>query len=438
MLSRNGSCSKWVVAAWILSAVFSITGLAQGRSTTSSDRARLDPLKEALGLSGSLRLGYWSATRNLDGKRPIGSAMLWAKTKRDLSSRLSAYGEAWLASRGPVDRGEIRGELREAYLNLKLDHLDVRAGRQIFAWGRADAINPTANLSGEDLTLLTPDSEDRKFGTTALRSRYFLPHSLSVSGIWLPEFRSTRFPFPDIGSGSSFIQDSPHWPANQFAVRLDKSGGAVDWSCSYFDGFDLLPDLSVANDSSVSEQIKVSHHRLRVIGADGATNFGHYALRAEGAYAFTQNTSGQDPFVKEPYLFAIVGGDRTYGGELNINVQYIFRFVSELPPTPSGEDGFARRVAQEEAIIGSQTRGTQHGASARISDKWLHETLEAEIGIVGYFDPKGVLVRPKVTYSFTDHWKAIVGSEVYRGSNQSVFGLLRQNSVGYLEARFSF
>jgi len=364
--------------------------------------------------------------------------MLWAKAKRDLSPGLSAFGEAWLGTRGPLDGGETKGELREAYLNLKLNHFDVRAGRQIFAWGRADAINPTANLSGEDLTLLTPDSEDRKFGTTAVRIRYYLPHSFSVSGVWLPEFRSTRFPFPDLGSGTSFIQDSPHWPANQFAVRLDRSGGAVDWSCSYFDGFDLLPDLSVASGPSTSEQIKISHHRLRIIGADGATNVGHYALRVEGAFAFTQNNSDHDPFVKEPYLFAIVGGDRTYHGELNINAQYIFRFVSELPHGPSTGDGFATKVAEEEAIIGSQTERVQHGASTRVSDKWLHETLEAEIGVIGYFDPRGVLVRPKITYSFSDHWKAIVGGEVYRGSDRSVFGLLRPNSVGYVEARFSF
>jgi len=438
VLDRCGSCSKWVLAALILSGAMSFRGLAQEPKAGVADRAWLGPVKDVLSLSGSLRLGYWSSTRNLDGKKPIGSAMLWAKAKRDLSPKLSAYGEAWLTSRGPVDRGETRGELREAYLNLKLAHFDIRAGRQIFAWGRADAINPTANLSGEDLTLLTPDSEDRKFGTTAVRMRYYLPHSLSVSGIWLPEFRSTRFPFPDIGSGTSFIQESPHWPANQFAIRLDRSGGAVDWSCSYFNGFDLLPDLSVATDSPASEQIKVSHHRLRVTGADGATNFGHYALRAEGAYAFTENASGQNLFVKEPYLFAIVGGDRTYGGELNINVQYLFRFVSELPSISSGGDRFASEVAQEEAIIGSQAKRAQHGASARISDKWLHETLEAEIGIVGYFDPEGVLVRPKVTYSFSDHWKTIVGGEVYRGSDQSVFGLLRRNSVSYVEGRFSF
>jgi hypothetical protein len=427
-----------VLVVALLSAFVAASGAAQEERSSSSDQPTLSALKETIGLTGSVRLGYWSATRNLDGRMPIGSAMLWAKTRHDFSPKISVFSESWLASRGPIDHGETKGELREAYLDLKLDRFDLRAGRQIFAWGRADAVNPTANLSGEDLTLLTPDSEDRKLGTTAIRTRYFLPHSVSVSGIWLPEFRPTRFPFPSLGAGTTFVHDIPHWPGDQFAFRAEQTGAAIDWSISYFDGFDLLPDLSVGSDSPSSEQIKVSYHRVRVIGADAAANLGHYALRAEGAYTFTQNSSGRDPFLKEPYFFLILGGDRTYGGELNVNLQYIYRFVANYPPAPAPSDGFSEEVANEEAIIGNQTARVQHGASARISDKWLHETLEGELGIVGYFNPWGILVRPKVTYSFSDHWKAIVGGEVYRGDDRSIFGLLRPNSLGYVETRYSF
>jgi hypothetical protein len=234
------------------------------------------------------------------------------------------------------------------------------------------------------------------------------------------------------------VQDNPRWPGDQFAFRLEQTGAPMDWSLSYFDGYDLLPDLSVGNQSPGSGQIKITHHRLRVIGADAATNIGHYGFRAEGAYTFTQNSSGRDLFIKEPYLFCVLGGDRTYRGELNVNLQYIFRLVvNYLPDTATG-GGFADVVANEEAIIGSQTSRVQHGASARISDKWLHETLEGELGVVGYFNPDGILVRPKVAYSFSDHWRAIIGGEVYRGNDRSVFGLLRSNSVGYVETRYSF
>lgn len=434
---RTANVSCFVVVAALLICIPN-SGSTQEENSTSVPRPTLSTVTDTIGLTGSVRLGYWSDTRDLDGERPIGSAMLWAKTRHDFSHRLSAFGEAWLTSRGPIDHGETRGELREAYLDIKLHRLEFEAGRQIFAWGRADAINPTANLSGEDITLLTPDSEDRKRGTTAIRTLYFLPHSVSISGIWLPEFRPTRFPFPNLGSSNTFVQDYPHWPTDQFAFRVEQNGGAIDWSLSYFDGFNLLPDLSVDSDSSTSGQVKASSHRIRVIGADAATIVGHYALRTEGAYTFTQNPTGKDPFLEDPNLFCIVGGDRTYGGELNINVQYILRFVPNASPGLAPGSGLANMVAKEEAIIANQTMRVQHGASARIGDKWLHETLEGEFDLVGYFNPRGILVRPKVTYSFTDHWKAIAGGEIYRGSDQSVFGLLRSNSVGYVEARFSF
>jgi hypothetical protein len=73
--------------------------------------------------------------------------------------------------------------------------LDVRVGRQIVARGRADGVNPTDNLTGEDLTLLTPDDDDRRLGTTAVRASYY-PGDISFTGFWLPEFRGHRFPLP--------------------------------------------------------------------------------------------------------------------------------------------------------------------------------------------------------------------------------------------------
>jgi hypothetical protein len=64
--------------------------------------------------------------------------------------------------------------------------------------------------------------------------------------------------------------------------------------------------------------------------------------------------------------------------------------------------------------------------------------LEGECAAVGLLGPDGVAVRPKATYAMTDHWRVIVGAEFYRGESASVFGLLRANSAGFVEARWSF
>ena len=95
-------------------------------------------------------------------------------------------------------------------------------------------------------------------------------------------------------------------------------------------------------------------------------------------------------------------------------------------------------MATQQAILNSQTQRVQHGASFRIAYKWLHETLEAECAAAADAGPRGAGSAAKVIYAVTDDWKALVGAEIFRGEAASLFGLLRPNSTGYLEVRWSF
>lgn len=375
---------------------------------------------ESLGVTGSLRAGYWSSTRNLDSERPFGAAMLWLKTSRRVSSHVSFLAEGWTALRGPLEDGDATGELREGYVDLRFGGFDMRAGRQIIAWGRADGVNPTDILSGQNLRLLVPDDADRRLGTTAVRASYYTG-GVSFTGIWLPEFRGHEFALPAPPPGVAVVRDAPQWPGTQWAARMEKTGGAVDWSVSYFRGKDLTPDLGID-----AAGIRLSHHNVRVIGADMTANAGRFGLRAEGAYVATDDPHGHDPSTKNPFVFLVAGTDRTFGGSLNVNVQYLFRYVLDGPDTGL------------QAILNSQTRQVQHGASFRAAYKWFHDTLEAECAAVGYAAPTGVAIRPKVVYALTDHWKVLGGAEILRGETASLFGLLERNSTAYGELRFGF
>jgi hypothetical protein len=404
-------------------------------STGESDPSVL----QQAGITGSVRAGYWSSTRSLDPEDHLGAGMIWMKSTRRVSSRFSFLIEGWTALRGPVGDGDATGELREAFVDLRFGRLDVRAGRQIIAWGRADGLNPTDNLTGEDLTLLAPDDDDRRLGTTALRASYYLG-DVSVAAFWLPEFRGHRFPLP-ASPGSTFVRDRREWPGDQWALRVEQTGRAVDWSVSYFHGRDLTPDLGVRLAAAIPDReasIALSHHRVQAVGADMAVNLGRIGLRAEGAYIDTEDTAGRDPFTKNPFLVVVVGGDRTFREYLNLNVQYIYRFVRGQQTAQAGLSSTEARVAELQEILNSQATRVQHGASFRVSHKWLRETLEGECAAVGFFGPDGLALRPKVTYAATDHWKVLMGAEIYRGDSSSVFGLLRPNSTAYLEARWSF
>jgi hypothetical protein len=398
-------------------------------SAVSTARAQDGP---RMSLSGSVRGGYWSSTRNLDREHPLAAGMAWLKATGALGRGVSGVAEGWGALRGPADDPHTIVELREAFVTATLGAFDLRVGRQIVAWGRADGVNPTGNLAAEDLTVLTPDDADRRLGaSTATASYYF--GNVAVSALWIPEFRGHQFPLPR-ESGALFIDNRPSWPGDQWAVRIERTGGAVDWSMSLFGGLDLLPDLAP---TTAAGEVAFQHHRLHVFGVDAATTLGRFGLRAEGAYVRTEDTRGTDPFTKNPFAFVVVGVDRTFDGRYNLNVQYLVRAVRHHR-TPTGLAPDIAPIAEQQAILSGQTRSVQHGASMRASGKWLHETLETEWAAIAYAAPRGIAMRPKVTHAATDRVTLSLGAEVFRGQDASFFRMLRPNSATFLEARWGF
>jgi hypothetical protein len=384
-------------------------------------------------LTGSLRGGYWSSTRTLDRRDPYGAGMMWLKTTAQMSSQITLFAEGWGALRGPAEDTDATAELREAYVTAAMGNLDVRVGRQIIAWGRADGVNPTGNLAAEDLTLLTPDDADRRLGVSAATVSYYLG-GLSISGFWIPEFRGHRIALP-ANDAATFIEVKERWPGDQWALRVEHTGGAVDWSMSMFRGYDLSPDLEPAGSPGV---VALRYRRIQAFGTDAAATIGRYGLRAEGAYVRTDDGSGTDPFTKNPFVYVVIGGDRTFDGRLNLNLQYLARAVVRFRAPPPSSPPDVAAIATQQAILSSQTRRVQHGASMRASYTWLHETLETEWAALAYADPRGVAMRPKVTYAVTDRLSVVTGAELFRGEDESLLGLLRPNSAAYLELRWGF
>ena len=383
---------------------------------------------EQAGATITFRAGLWSTTHELDPDGPFGAGMLWGKVARSVNDKVSFLADGWMSLRGPFDDGHARGELREAFVTYTSGPVEIRAGRQIIAWGRADGINPTDNLTSQDFTLLVPDESDRRVGSTAVRMTYAFG-DITATAIWLPEFRSNRIPVP---SGFGDLEKSEtEWGAKQYAARLEQTGRVVDWSVSAYQGRDLTADLA-QQAQQAQQAIKLAHNDITVIGADAAGNIGRYGLRAEAAYVVTEDRHGTDPFVKNPFLSVVAGGDRTIGEHLNVNVQYLYRFVTHFE-TP-GPDPMA--IAAQ--TMSGQMRAHQHGASARVSYKWFHDTLEAEVAGAGYASPRGGLIRPKITYAVSDRMKVLVGGEIYRGHAGSQFRMLRDNSGGFAEVRWSF
>ncbi len=392
----------------------------------------LERLGDAGGFGGSLRTGYWSSSRTLDDRSDLGTAAVWLRAAPRLGPGFSLFVEGWVRSQDVFSGGEPEGLLREAYLGVQHGPIDIRAGKQIIVWGRADRINPTDNLTPRDFTLLVPDDEDQRFGSWAVQATYFLGR-LSVTGVWLLDFEPSVVPLRSPPPPLRIHEREPDGGLGQGALRLEQTGSAVDWSLSYFDGFDTIPDLALDG-----PELVLRSHRVRVVGADAATVVGPYGFRGEAAYTFTEDASGDDPGIKNPFFFLVVGADRTFIEHLNVNVQYILRVVTRYRSPFAIQDPLARAVAVQAALLANQLDHIQHSVSLRVSNRWFHETLAAELAAIVSVNRFGWVLRPRVTYALSDRWRLTVGGDLFGGDRLSFLGNLRENSAAFVELRWSF
>lgn len=386
-------------------------------------------------MTGSVRAGWWSGSRALDDETGLSGAALWVKAEPRIGQGVAAVLEAWVRDEDLSKSGRSKSKIREAYAGVSRGAVDVRLGKQIIVWGRADQINPTDNLTPRDFTLLVPETGDDRFGTLAALAVY-RRSDYSFSATWLPRFRPNVVPIV-VPAGSTLREKVPD-DAKQLALKLDRSGGAgVDWSVSWFSGFDLNPTFGI-DPNAPTGGLLARHPRIRVVGADFAIPVGRFGLRGEAAYTWTEDRDGSDPLKKNPFFFGVFGVERTFFDYLNVNVQYYAYSVYRYRDPRSVADLQLRQLAVSQAILHHQLDHYEHGVAIRVANKWWNETLEAEIAVLASLDRKDYAVKPKLVYAFNDRLKGTLGADILRGSEDAVFGRLRKNSTVYAEIRYGW
>ncbi|MGH8488461.1 MAG: hypothetical protein ACREXS_06245 [Gammaproteobacteria bacterium] len=393
---------------------------------------------QSQGFSGSLRTDYFSSDKALTDETDLFGISAQAKVLPTFTDNLDGKLEVRLSDFDVVGGHETDATLLEAYLSLHNTIGQVRLGKQIVAWGRADRINPTDNLTPRDFTVLLPFEEDQRFGTYALMLDTYLSDDLTLEVFTTPFFEPSIIPFSRDEAIVVDIRPAHRLSNSEVAIKLDKSGGQVDWSLSYFHGYSLFPDIRLQGFADRSPIVEFRYHQMDVLGADIATNFGRYGFRAEAAYFHAADRDGTDPTIKNPYLFYVVGVDRTFYEHLNVNVQLFGRHVRHFTSLETIADPVQHEVAVVNAIVNGQQDEFSNGASMRVSNRWLNDTLEAELLGILDFTRSNTYLRPLLTYALTDDIRCSLGGELYLGADNTFFGRLKENSGLFFELRYSF
>jgi hypothetical protein len=280
--------------------------------------------------------------KNIDRSKINGrnQAILQLELQHSVNPKANIFGSLEFRN-DQADASRDRVYLDEAYLNLYLGSFDVRVGKQIYAWGRADGFNPTDNLTSWDYTDFL-DTEDERLGLISARVDYYFG-DWTLEGVLAPTFTPSVLPTADSRWFPVMAAEipNPQFPAigqptlkasyalvpsvlpekslknTQYAMKLSGIYRGWDFSVSWFDGFDDLPALhtkTIVDSAFTSAEIVLQprYHRRRAIGADAATTVGSIGLRGEAAYYLTEDWNGTDPAIDDPYLQYALGVDRTF------------------------------------------------------------------------------------------------------------------------------
>ncbi|MFC2164107.1 hypothetical protein ACFLT2_03810 [Acidobacteriota bacterium] len=341
--------------------------------------------------------------------------------------------------------------VREAYVNLYAGRFDFRIGHQIVVWGRADGLNPTNNITPQNLLVRSPDEDDRREGNFLIRS-YYNVHPVRLEAIWIPYFKSSYIPTTLLPLPPGISRVDPDFPDSSlknsvFALRLNLELASIDGSLSYFNGHYLIPGISGNIPETYTPPLALDvyqkSYRSHVLGADFQTTVGNsFGLRGELAYKKPLGDYLTTAHIPNPDLQYILGIDKEIATNFSLILQYIGRYVfsfEELnnPADPSGIPAF--EIAKINRMISSQQNQLSHSFSVRAEQKLLYETMSIEFLGLFYMTTNEFFIKPMLRYEISDAIDFAFGGSFYSGPDDTLFGTIDTLlSAVFTELKISF
>ncbi|HEV3216546.1 MAG TPA: hypothetical protein VGZ27_12525 [Vicinamibacterales bacterium] len=318
------------------------------------------------------------------------------------------------------DRGLQRPALsiRQASATIREGHLTAEVGKQFIRWGKADVLTPTDRFAPRDFLEVT----DGEFlAVTGARIQYEKgPYSLDL--VWVPWFTPSRIPLlnrrwspipPPLAPAS--FSGTVNFPSRpQYGLRWGFNGAGYEFSLSYFDGFNHLPEILPDPVQLPVIQLRRSYPPLKMAGADAAVPLSWFTVKAEAAFLKTSSPTADDLVLyviqleRQAGELSLVAG---YAGEVVTTRRSLFTFAPDR--------GLAR------AFLGraSYTIDTNRSVA-----------LEAAVRQ----NARGAWVKTEYSQGAGLHWRTTVAGTLIGGREQDFFGQFRRNSHLLATLRYSF
>jgi hypothetical protein len=445
------------IISFMLPATILAQGLFENAGNDSSNYVSGDKQSKALAMSGYVKGALFGGQDNADSAIVSGN---YAQAALKLNAEKSGMGRAFAEVR--LDAGNNRGstflacDVREAWAAVSPGPFDIKLGRQILSWGRADAINPTNNIAPRDETVLSSEFDDTRLGNELLQIKAKIGQS-SIQGIWVPCYRPDVLPLSGAKIPAGIIIADPVYPDIRFsnggcALRMEYTASSLDGSVSYFNGYATLPGFDYAL-SQTGLSLIPRAYRLHAVGADFSTAIGSIGLRGEAAVKYPFDDYDEEVYVPNPYVHYVLGLDKSignwnaliqYSGLYVINYKAMAEPVLTDPLDPMAQMLYASALASAKIrqmnrlFIGTSDE-VSHSLTGNILWNTLYETVHLKIAGMYDFTTKDYAIIPSASYDIADAISLTVGGRYLDGPEGNLNNMVSDlMSFVYTELKISF
>ncbi|WP_051822535.1 AMIN domain-containing protein [Desulfonatronum thiodismutans] len=321
-------------------------------------------------------------------------------------------------------------ELYEGYLFRGAPGWDMRLGRQIVRWGKADQLSPVDNLNPQDLReFIIPDLEDRKIPNWMARVRLF-PGAFTLEGIVVPFFEADRFDY----SGTKWALlgiDQPGVPIQE--TKPARNLGNADWGArsavtmagwdvalSYLYAWEKSPRLEFSPEDPQGPALRADHHRQHIVGLEFETALDKFGFRGEGAYFHEQSLQTRNLQARpKPVAQYVLGLDYLGEQDWYANIQFSHQHVFNHEP-------------------GLLAKRDSYFLNGEVNREFWRGNITLKLGYALDLQDGGSFLTPEAILTYFKNLELSLGVNLFSGSGESLFGPYKDNDQAFFKAKYYF
>ena len=358
--------------------------------------------------------------------------------------------------------------LRELYLDILSEKIDIRLGKQQVVWGTADGVRVLDQINPADIRkLLLDDPADYRIPLWMVKIEYAPQPDSSLQFLLIPDFEPNYLPeagapfayratnlgeakfdaLRAVGFGLSIKEErhSQSLKNSRIGLRWRQTINGWDYTLNYLHNYSpsIYMDVNITPPGPPIPGISTFHFtkkyaQTEMFGGSFSKGINSGALAGStvrGEFVYNHNlrngygTDGNQVGVGKLDSYNYVLGFDKY---LFNNYLFSYQFIQYIL-SRKGYDGYPFLFGP----TGGPLDRVETMCSLKVSKNFLHDLLKPEIIIV-YGDDNDWRIGPKVSYEISDNLLATAGFQIFEGKEQQLYGEFDKDDFFYFQLCYTF